>query len=384
MRRAPKMLRRTTLLTLAVATAVSAQPVVRRATNVAALLAYPGYYHGRPILIVGKVEVANGQLRVSDDAGTMRLVAKGNAPDGLDEIRGEFWDLGRMKPDDMRLNGYDLRATFQIDPEGPWPRQGEVMAVVATAIVPAPIPTTPSIRSIVLNPSRYLDEKTTITGQFSGRNLLGDLPDAPAKSRFDFVLRAADAAIWVVNVRPTLKDANGQDIELGLDARIDTGRWLTVRGTVRQGRGLLWIEAEAGSLAMAKPPTDTAVTEETTRVPAGPPPEVVFSAPTEDETDVLQATNVRIQFSRDLDQSTLKGRIRVVYSGAETVQPTAAVTPTAEFTFQYSGGSRVVELKFAKPLEPFRTVKVELLDGVMGTDGQPLKPWTLTFSVGGL
>ena len=380
---ATKMLKRATLLTLAVATAVSAQPVVRRATNLAAVLAYPGYYHGHAILIVGTVGLEKGRLQVSDDAGAVRLLVKGNAPDGLDEIRGEFWDLGRMKPDDIRLNGYDLLAAFHIDPDGPWPRQGEVMAIVATAIVPATIPTTPSVRSIVLNPSRYLDETATVTGQFSGRNLLGDLPDAPAKSRYDFVLRAADSAIWVVNMRPKLKDASGKDIELGLDARIDTGRWLSVRGTVRQGRGLLWIDAEAGSLALAKPPTATVAAEETIRVPAGPPPEVIFSAPTQEETDVLQATNVRIQFSRDLDQSTLKGRIRAAYSGADTAERGEPVTPAAEFTFQYSGASRVLELRFAKPLERFRTVKVALLDGIMGTDGQTLTPWTLTFSVGG-
>jgi Bacterial Ig-like domain len=377
------MLKRTILLTLACATAVSAQPVTRRATSLAAVLAYPGYYHGRPILIVGTVGIEKDQLQVSDGASAVHLLVKGNAPNGLDEVRGEFWDIGRMKPDDMRLSGYDLRATFKIDPNGSWPRQGEVVAIVATAVTSATIPTTPSIRSIVLNPSRYLDEKATITGQFSGRNLLGDLPDAPAKSRYDFVLRAADSAIWVTNLRPKLKDGNGKDIELGLDARIDTGRWLTVRGTVRQGRGLLWIDAEAGSLALAKPVMDTVVAEETIRVPAGPPPDVIFSAPTQEETDVLQATNVRIQFSRDLNQSTLKGRIRVAYSGAEAVERGEPVTPTAEFTMQYSGASRVLELKFPKPLERFRTVKVELLDGITGTDGQALKPWTLTFSVGG-
>ncbi len=50
--------------------------------------------------------------------------------------------------------------------------------------------------------------------------------------------------------------------------------------------------------------------EEPVRVPAAPPPEVVFSTPTDDETDVLLSTNIRIQFSRDINQATLKGRIR--------------------------------------------------------------------------
>jgi hypothetical protein len=43
----------------------------------------------------------------------------------------------------------------------------------------------------------------------------------------------------------------------------------------------------------------------------------------------------------------------------------------------------VLELKFAKPLERFSTVTVDLLEGILGTDQQPLKPFTLTFSLGG-
>jgi Big-like domain-containing protein len=378
------MLQRTVLIVLALAGTVAAQQTTRRATNLAMVLAYPGFYHGRPIVIVAKVGLEqNGQLKASDDAGSVNLIFKGSAPDGLDEIRGEFWDIGRLKTDDPRLSTLDLRTTFRVDPDGPWPRPGEVTAIMATAVAPASPPMSPSIRAIVLNPSRYLDQKVTITGQFSGRNLLGDLPDAPARSRYDFVLRSADAAIWVANMRPRLKDPGGRDFDLALDSRVDSSRWLTIRGTIQQARGLQWLDAEAGSLSLAKPPTETTNEEEQVRVPAGPPPEVIFSAPTEDETDVSMSTTVRIQFSRDLDQSTLKGRIRVRYLDSQTVERGEPVTPTADFTFQYGGASRVLELRFAKPLERFRTIKVDLLEGILGTDGQPLKPWTLTFSLGG-
>ena len=378
------MLKRVPLIALAFTAALVAQPVTRRATNLATILAYPGFYHGRPVVIVGKVALEpNGRLKVSDDAGSVTLVFKGSAPDGLDEIRGEFWDIGRLKPDDPRLGTLNLIAALRLDPDGPWPRPGEMTAIVATAVVPAAPALAPSIRAMVLNPTRYQDQKVTITGQFSGRNVLGDLPDAPARSRYDFVLRAADAAIWVANMRPRLKGTNGREFDLALDSRIDSSRWLTVRGTLQQARGLQWLEAEPGSLSLAKPPTETTSEEEQVRVPAAPPPEVIFSAPTEDETDVLMATTVRVQFSRDIDQSTLKGRIRVRYLDAQTVERGEPVTPTADFTFQYTGASRVLELKFTKPLERFRTVKVDLLDGILGTDGQPLKPWTLTFALGG-
>lgn len=368
---------------LALVASADAQPATRRATNLATLLAYPGFFHGRPIVIVGNVGIDKDQLRLSDDNGSIHLIVKGTAPDGLDEVRGEFWDIGRMKLDDIRLSTYDLRQTFKIDPEAAWPRPGDVTAIIATAVAPAVMPAQPSIRAIVLNPSRYLDQKVAITGQFSGRNLLGEMPDAPGKSRYDFVLRSADAAIWVTNMRPKLKDANGKEFELGLDARIDTGRWLTLRGTVTQGRGLLLLDAEAGSLSLGKPPTETTTEEEPIRVPAGPPPEVIFSAPTQDETDVPMATTVRIQFSRDIDQATLKGRIKPHYLESQSAERGEPVTPAADFTYQYAGANRVIELRFTKPLERFRTLKVDLLDGILGTDGQPLKLWTLSFSLGG-
>jgi hypothetical protein len=361
------------------AVGLSAQPAARRATNLSALLAYPGFYHGRPIVIIGTVKTEpNGQIRVSDDDnGSVHLISKSGAPEGLDEIRGEFWDLGRMKLDDVRLSTYDLRTTFQIDPEGAWPKAGEVTAIVATAVTPASPPPAPSIRAIVLNPTRYLDQKVTVTGQFSGRNLMGDLPEAPGKSRYDFVLRSADAAIWVINMRP-----KGKEFDLALDARIDTNRWLTLRGTVQQARGLQWLDAEAGTLALGKPPTETPV-EEPIRVPAGPPPEVVFSAPTEDETDVMTSTNVRIQFSRDLDPATLKGHIKASYFRAQSLERGEPDTPPIDITTQYTNAGRVLEVRFTKPLERFRTVKLDLGEGISGTDQQGLKPWTLTFVLGG-
>src|SRR5207302_9801946 len=112
--------------------------------------------HQRAIVVVGTVKTQdNGELRVSDDAAGLRLIVKGSAPDGLDEIRGEFWDLGRMKRDEPRLANLDLRATFHIDPDAPCPKSGEVTAIVASAVAPAAVPSAPSIRAIVLNPSRY-------------------------------------------------------------------------------------------------------------------------------------------------------------------------------------------------------------------------------------
>ena len=77
-------IRRSALLVVATAVAVCAQPAARRATNIAALIAYPTYYTGRPIVLVGNVGVEKDELRVSSDAGSIHLISKSTAPDGLD------------------------------------------------------------------------------------------------------------------------------------------------------------------------------------------------------------------------------------------------------------------------------------------------------------
>jgi hypothetical protein len=361
------------------AATAGAQTATRRSTSLASLVAYPGFYHGRSILLVGTVTTTESGMRVSDDSGSIRLLTKGSAPDGLDEVRGEFWDIGRMKPDEPQLANFDMKRTFNIDATSSWPRPGEVTVIVATAVTQAQLPTTPSIRAIALHPSRYVDQKVTVTGQFGARNLFGDLPDSPGKNRYDFVLRSADAAIWVSGAQP-----KGKGFNFSLDSRIDSGRWLEITGTVRTGRGLEWLEVNADGIQLGKAPTESpAVDTEPIRVSAAPPPEVVFSAPTQDETDVSMGTSIRIQFSRDIDRATLRGNIQVRYLEAQTAERGEPTTPTAEFALQYTPASRVLELKFTKPLERFRTVHVELGDGILGTDKQPLKPWVLSFDVGG-
>lgn len=358
------------LLLLAIVPLIAQSAATRRATNIAALLSHPEFFHQRPVVVTGDLQLLDsGEQRLTNDGVSVRVVTTGSAPSGPVEVRGEFWDLGKFNADDPRLATYDLKRVFGIDPEGAWPRGGQVMALMASAVTAASQPSAPSVRNVVLFPSRYADQRITLVGQFGGRNLLGDLADAPAQSRWDFVLRSADAAIWVTNLRP-----RGKDFELTLDTRIDTGRWLEVSGVLQQGRGLQWLNGEAGSLKITTAPKE--VTDQPlVRVEPAPPPEVVFSAPTSDETDVLPTTNVRIQFSRDMDPTTFRGRVRVRYDN-----PAAQSVPV---TTQYLPGNRVLELKFQGPLERFTKVIVELQQGILGTDKQPLAPWTLTFETGG-
>ena len=171
----------------------------------------------------------------------------------------------------------------------------------------------------------------------------------------------------------------GRDFDLSLDTRVDTGRWVQVSGTLQQSRGLQWLNAEGSRVTLTSAPSEPQTETAAPPLAPPPPPEVAFSAPVQDEVDVLQTAPVRIQFSRDIDPLTLKDRVKVLYLDEEARGLGEPDTPVAVFTFQYNAASRSLEIHFTEPLVRYRTIKVQLLEGILGTDKQPLAPWTLTF-----
>lgn len=287
------------------------------------------------------------------------------------ELRAQLIDVGRLQPGDPRVANLGNRD------EDRWPRPGEELVLSATSAAHAQVQTSPSIRALALEPWKFVDQSVTLVGQFRGRNLFGDQPDAPKKSRYDFVLKVADASVWVTGLRP-----RGKGIDLNVDARVDTGTWVEVAGIVKQERGLVAIEAT--KIASAAAPTLTAEPEEpAATLPPPPPVEVVFSSPSEGETDVSLTGPVRIQFSRSIRPETLKGRIRIGYLGAESAERGEAQPPSIEVKTSYDPGTRALELTFPRPLERLRTLRLQLLEGITAFDGASVTPWTLTFSLGG-
>jgi hypothetical protein len=350
----------------------TAQPATRRLTTVDAIRQFPGYYHLQPVLVRGELTEAGPRVMLRSDEQEIRILL--NAARHLAgpvEVRGQLIDVGRLDPSDPRVANYGPRD------EERWPKPGEELVLSATSATTAQPHTTASVRALALEPWKFEGETVTLVGQFRGRNLFGDLPDAPKKSRYDFVLKAADAAVWVTGLRP-----RGKGFDLNVDARVDTGRWIEVTGVVKHERGLVTVEA--AKFAAAEEPT---LTPEREDPPAPPPPaqpnEVVFSSPSEGETDVSLTSPIRIQFARGLKPETLKGRVRISYLGAESFERGEAQPPSIEVKTSYDPATRAIELTFPKPLERFRTLKVELLEGIEAFDGAPVTPWTLTFSLGG-
>ena len=362
---------------LLTAAALTAQPQPRRATTITAIRNYPGFYHQQTVLVVGEVKGAGERLTIGTEEGAIKLVAREAPREGRIEARGQLLDIGRMAQDDPRLIPFNLLDRVRAAYQERWPKPGEELILLLGGTGPPPAPTnatSPPLRALAMEPARFDGQKVTITGQFRGRNLFGDLPEAPTQGRFEFVLRSGDAGVWVVGLQP-----KGKTFNLDPGKRIDTGRWLKVQGTVHSAKGLTWLDGT--SLELAAAPEET--TEVAIDLPPPPPVEILFTAPAEGEADVRSSERIRMQLSRDLDPATLKDHVRLTYSAADSREPGDVPPPSIAFTTNYTKENRALEIRPVEPLARFRLVKMEILEGVKGTDGGPMKPFTLTFTTGG-
>ena len=355
-----------------VITAVSAgaQAPGRIATTAHALVTNPLFFNGKPIAIRHAVKMTGTLTELDASAKPVYIFWKGPPVGSTGEIRGEFWDLGRMQDGDPRFASYDFRPIVEVASNGRWPGRDQIFVILGATFVEGSAASEPTIRAIALAPEQFDNRTVTLVGRFKGRNLYGDLPQGVAKSKWDFVLQSADGAVWITGLRP-----KGNDFDLDPGARVDTGRWLEVTGVVhRDGTGL-WIAAT--SLRRAAAPADAPVEPAAPVVTPDPPPMVIFSAPIADDTDVPVAGPVRIQFSRDMNGKSFQNHVRVSYGG----QNPPAVAPPP-FTLTYNDGNRSIDIRFKHPLERFQVVTVQLGEGITAIDGQPLKPWTLEFTAG--
>lgn len=356
---------------------IVAQPAVRRATTIAALKNYPSFYNQQTVMVVGGVRGEGERRSIGSDEASVRLIAR-DYPEGRVEARGQFLDIGRISQDDPRLIPFNLLDLIRTAYPDRWPRPGEELMLIVSSTAPPPAATdiaTPPLRTLAMEPEKFAGRPVTIQGQFRGRNLFGDLPEAPLNNKWQFVLRSADAAVWVMGLQP-----KGKTFNFDPNKRIDSGRWVKVAGTVRTAKGLTWLEAT--SIELAQAPAETA-TEVEIDAPPPPPVEVLFAAPSEGEADVRLDVRIRLQVSRDLDPASLKDRIRITYSSSESRDRGEAQPPTVAFATNYTKENRALEIRPTQPWERFRTVKVEFLEGIKGTDGGAMAPLTLTFTTGG-
>ena len=360
---------------------LSAQPTRHIPTTLAALDAYTTFFHRRPVVVRATAEGDLQDVFITD--GERRIRALKVAPpvageSELLEIDGTFWDVGRLQSDDPRVADQGIERLSERLFNKPWPASGELRVLIADETRRAEEGDDTTIRTITLEPTRYRDRTVTVTGRFRGRNLFGDLPEAPGTSPTDFVLQSAEATVWIVG-----KEPRGDGFDLDVRARVDTGRWLQVTGIVRGSDRLVEIEAEEIEQVERPELTPADTTEDVTE--AGPSPEVIFSAPTQDDTGVATDVLVRFQFSRDMDADSFDGNVEAEYFGA--VQTAVGLANGSDevgmqLDVEYRPRNRVINIRFAEPLLPYRTLEVRLGDRILATDGATLVSHTLRFTTG--
>jgi hypothetical protein len=350
-----------TLMALLCGAAVLAQPAARRATTIAAIRSFPGFYHQQTVMVVGEMKGNEDRATIGNDEVSIRVAGR-DIREGRVEARGQLLDIGRMPQDDPRLITYNLLERMRTAYQDRWPKPGEELVLILGGTAPPPSAssaTQPPLRAVAMEPARFDNQHITLTGQFRGLNLFGDLPEAPTQNRYAFVIRSGDAAVWIMGLPP-----KGKTFSLDVSKRLDTGHWLKVQGTVHTARGLTWLDGTSIELT----PAPEEMTEVAIELPPPPMVEVVFTAPSEGESDVATTAHIRMQLSRDLNPDTLKDRVRF--------------TPELAFTTHYTKENRALEIRPTSALPPFKPIKMEILEGVKGTDGGQVKPFTLTFTTG--
>ena len=96
---------------------------------------------------------------------------------------------------------------------------------------------------------------------------------------------------------------------------------------------------------------------------------VAFSLPLDGERDVPRDTVFRVQFSRDMDEASLKDHVLLRYAG----RPQAGDNALDAVRLSYDGGLRTLRVDPGDLLRPGRVVEVLLLPGILDIDGAPLE-----------
>lgn len=346
-------------------------------TQIAALVRYPAFFHNRTVIVQGTVKTVGNDtwLENSVDARIRLLRLTGTSDGKPIQVRGIFVDVGRLPANDPRLARFGIEALTVSGSRREWPRPGELLVVSVERAASYTAPSgQASIHAVVLDPDRVQNQAVVVVGQFRGRNLVGDQPAAPGHDKWEFVLRNGSSSIWVVGRRP-----QGSDFNLDPAAPKDVGRWLRVSGVVRRLNDLVCVEADAIERGDREPETGPASRAQP--LPALPAPEITFSLPIEDEIDISLKAVVRVQFSRVMKAESFVGKVRASYVG--TGPADAAPVRDPDLIATYMPKDQVLVISFTRPLERFRRVKIDLLDGISTPDGGALKSWTLTFWTGG-
>jgi hypothetical protein len=226
---------------------------------------------------------------------------------------------------------------------------------------------TVTLESLVRRAGRMDGRTVRVVGRFRGKNLYGDLPGSSQRRSNDWVIKDDLYAVWVTGKKPR---GSGWQLDPGL--KRDTGKWIEVVGRPETRNGITYLTALEVRLGTA--PTERKV-EEVKAPPPPPerpklPPVVVFALPLDNEAATAPDARFALQFSKDMDETTFKGRVALRYAGP--VRP--GDRPFDGMRAIYDGGRRALLVDPGDTLKPGRIVELLLLPGILDTDGLELLP----------
>jgi hypothetical protein len=335
--------------------------------TVDSLLDMPEQYAGRAVRTRGQLEMIPTGTRMqyglrSTFRGYLYIVPR-------QEVAATFEDQAR------RWAGKEVEVQGSVD-RGQDQQSGQ--AIVYIAIwgylgppddKPMKRPDSPdaTLEELVTKPERYDGKTVNVRGQFRGENLFGDLPSSSRDRSSDWVIKDDVFAIWVSAKKP-----KGPGWSLDASLKRDTGKWLQIMGRVRVRNGVVTLEAV--DVVLSKAP-GVRVAAEPRPEPAPPPPRVkrppivAFSLPLDGERELAPDTVFQLQFSRDMDEASLKDRVLFRYAG----RPQPGDNALDAVRFSYDGGLRTLRVDPGDLLRPGRIVELVLLPGILDIDGAPLE-----------
>ncbi len=372
--------------------------------TVSDLLMTPTRYDGQTVMIKGDLRSGNTideQQNIFRLRGKMsvREVRVGQARSSMDQLRylvgqevevtGIFWDLANQCYESAMagVQCYDHRirefgaVTQEFEREE---YRYFIGVIAANPVDDVPLPEEPEIkeaeepedldiepgelidlRDLIENPEPYLDIRISVIGKFRGNDLYDDLSIQSKKTPRDFVIKVADAAIWVTGRRP-----RGKDFKLNPKMRRDTGKWLKVTGIPWMQDEMVYVKAER--IELTDKPDDPAlepvkIDRAALAADKEPPPEVAFTIPLDGESGIPLESDFRVQFSNDMNPASFDRNVDLLYADDDGLG-----NPFPEMQIQYEEASRTLVVLPGKALDPGKEVQLILYNGIVDENGKAL------------
>jgi hypothetical protein len=214
-----------------------------------------------------------------------------------------------------------------------------------------------TLAELFANPNDWVGQTVQVVGKFRGRNLFGDLPPQTMRFGGDFVIKDDRYALWVIG-RPA-----GSGFALDPRAPGDTSAWLEIVAQPVERSHRLVLQARR--VTLIPPPPGARVVPTRQLVGTDKPPVVVFSLPVEGEV-VAPDGRIVIQFSKQMDEESFAGRVRLRYRGGGESD--------FRVTARYDDERRSLVVDPGVLLAVGKEVEVELLPGIVDVDGLALEP----------